>query len=74
MDIGNDEIMHECFPKHSRTGTARMKYDKETDEEGKNRGVSVEISKASTKKVPTAYALPNQNTIIISIIWQFVII
>ena len=54
--IGNGEFMHECFPKHSRMGTARMKKDKETDEEGKNRGVSTERSKAGTKKkVPTAY-------------------
>ena len=25
MAIGNGELMHECFPKHSRIGTARMK-------------------------------------------------
>ena len=25
MAIGNRELMHECFPKHSRMGTARMK-------------------------------------------------
>ena len=25
MDIGNGELMHECFPKHLRMGTARMK-------------------------------------------------
>ena len=56
MDIGNGELMHECFPKHLRMGTARMKKDKETDEEGKKRGVSMEKSKAGTKKdVPTAY-------------------
>ena len=42
--------MHECFPKHSSMETARMKYDKETDEEGKKRGVSMERSKAGTKK------------------------
>ena len=23
--IGNGELMYECFPKHSRMGTARMK-------------------------------------------------
>ena len=50
MAIGNGELMHECFPKHSRMGTAIMKYDKETNEEGKKRGVSVERSKASTKE------------------------
>ena len=25
MAIGNGELMHECFPKHSLMGTARMK-------------------------------------------------
>ena len=25
MFIGNGKLMHECFPKHSRMGTARMK-------------------------------------------------
>ena len=42
--------MHECFPKHSSMGTARMKLDKETDKEGKMRGVSIEKSKSDTKK------------------------
>ena len=27
MAIGNEELMHECFPKHLGIGTARMKYD-----------------------------------------------
>ena len=54
MAIGNGELMQECFPKHLRMGTTRMKYDKETDEEGKKRSVSME-SRAKTKKfVPTA--------------------
>ena len=71
MAIGNGELLHECFPKHLRMGTARMKQDKETEEEGKKGGVSIERSKAGTKKkVPTAYhSLPNQNTIIINVIW-----
>ena len=34
MAIGNEELMHECFPKHSRLKKARMKYDKVTEEEG----------------------------------------
>ena len=38
MAIGNWELMHECFPNHSRRGTARIKSDKETGEEGKKRG------------------------------------
>ena len=53
MAIGNGELMHECFPKHSRMGTARMKKDKVTDEEGKKRGVSMERSTAGTKKKKT---------------------
>ena len=37
-------------------GTERMRYDKETENEGKKRGVSMEKSKAGTKKeVPAAY-------------------
>ena len=35
MDIGNGELMNECFPKHLCMGTARIKLDTETDEEGK---------------------------------------
>ena len=50
MAIGNWELMNECFLKHLRMGTAT------TDEEGKKRGVSMERSKAGTKKVVlTAY-------------------
>ena len=61
--------MHECFLKHSRIGTARMKYDKET-EEVQMRGVCMERSKTTTKKTsPDNLSLPNQNTIIINIIW-----
>ena len=41
--------MHKYFPKHSHMGTARMKKDKETDEESKKRGVSMERSKAGRK-------------------------
>ena len=42
--------MHECFPKHLRMGTARMKLDEER-EEHKKRCVSLERSKADTKKL-----------------------
>ena len=54
MAIGNWELIHECFPKHLHTGTARMKCDKEK-EEGKTRGVSMKRSKAGMKEkeVPT---------------------
>ena len=61
----NGELMHECFPKHSRMRTARMKLDKVTDEEGKKRGVIMAISKAGAKERSTDdLSLPNQNTII----------
>ena len=33
MAIGNREFMHECFPKHSQMGTARMKQTKEVRRE-----------------------------------------
>ena len=70
MAIINGELMHECFPKHLRMGKARMKLDIETDEEDKKRGMSVERSKAGTKKrSPDGLSHPNQNTIIINKIW-----
>ena len=50
MAIGNRELKQECFPKHPCMWTARMEYDKETDEEGKKGDVSMERSKAGTKK------------------------
>ena len=54
--IGNGELMHECFPQHWRTGTARMKEANETDEEGKKRGVSMEkVKRARKKEVPSDY-------------------
>ena len=49
MTIGNEELMHEYFPKHLRMGTARMKLDREREEDKKRR-VSMERSKAGTKK------------------------
>ena len=72
MAIGHGEL-HECFPKHSRMGTARTKQDKETDEEGKKRGVSMEKSKAGTNKEnPDGLSHPNQNTIINIILQNFI--
>ena len=50
MAVGNGELMDECFPKNSLMETARTKSDKETDEEGKKRGVNMERSKAARKK------------------------
>ena len=56
MAIGNEELMHECFPIHSRMGTARIEKEKKQNEGAKTRGVSMEISKTgSEKEVPTAY-------------------
>ena len=49
MAIGNVELLHECFPKHSRMGRATMKYDNET-EEGKKSVVGMERCKAAKKK------------------------
>ena len=72
MAIGHGELMHKCFPKHSRMGTARTKLDKETDEDGKKRGLSMERSKAGTnKRSPDGLSHPNQNTIIINKIWEY---
>ena len=70
MAIGNGELMQECFPKHSRMGKARMKYDNEIDEDAQKRGVSMEKSTAGTnKRSPDGLSHPNENTIIINIIW-----
>ena len=51
MAIGNGELMHECFPKHPRMGTARLKLDNETKEDGKKRRINVERSTADTKEL-----------------------
>ena len=48
MTIGNEELMHECFPKHLRMRTTRMKYDRKREED--KRFVSMERSKAGMKK------------------------
>ena len=62
MAIGTGELI--------LMGTARMKYEKETDEDGKKTGVSMERSKAGTnKRSPVGLSHPNQNTIIINKIW-----
>ena len=50
MAIGNGELMHECFPKHQRMGTASQKLDNETEEESKKRRINVERSTADTKE------------------------
>ena len=56
MATGNMKHLQECFPKHLRTGTARIKLDIDTEEESKKREVNMERSKVDTKKIgPTAY-------------------
>ena len=54
MAIRN-ELMNECFPKHSRIGIARMKRDKETEESQKS-GASMERSKAGMKEKEVSMA------------------
>ena len=50
MAIENRELMYECFPKHLRMGTARLKSDNKTEEESKKRRMIVERSTVDTKK------------------------
>ena len=53
MAIGNGELMHECFPKHLRMGTAKNEIRQR--EEDKKRCLSMEKSKRGTKnEVPKA--------------------
>ena len=52
MVLENVELMHEYFPKHLYMGTVRLKKDKETEEEGKQKRVKSERSTAS-KKIST---------------------
>ena len=72
MAIGNGELMHVCFPKHSRMATARMKSGNETDVDGKKRGVSMVKNTTGTKeRSPDSLSVPNQNTILINIKWYY---
>ena len=55
MAIGNEKLMHKYFPKYSGMGTAKMKYDKESDKDCKKRAVRLK-SKSGMKKIsPIAY-------------------
>ena len=47
---GNLELGHECWPQQLRNGIARMKVDKDTEEEGKKIRVNKERSTAGTKQ------------------------
>ena len=50
MAVGNLEFMQGCFPTHSHKGTARMKQDIETDEEGEKKRVKMERSTEERKE------------------------
>ena len=49
MAIEKAQLTHECFPKHSLMGTAGMKKDKETEEEGKQKRMKMKKSKVGTE-------------------------
>ena len=60
MVMMNGELLHECSPKHPRKGTARMKQDKETEDEGsKKRGVYIwkEVQRARKSSDGLNYSL-----------------
>ena len=62
MATGNVVLMHECFPQHSC-----MKKDKDTEEEGKHRGVNMESRTGTIKRSPDgltiALAYPPQGSL-----------
>ena len=49
MAIDNLELMRECSPEHLHMGTAKFKWDKETEEEGKQKRVKIEKNIVGTK-------------------------
>ena len=73
MAIGNGELMHDCYPQNLCMGTARIKLDKEADEDGKKRGVSMEERPCThfihKRRSTAGLSQPDQNTIIVNIIW-----
>ena len=54
MAIEKVELMHESSPKHLHMRTARLKEDKDTGEEGKERGMKVARSTIGMKKILSA--------------------
>ena len=59
MAIGNVILMHECFPKQFRMGTAIMKYNTETEKKGKIKRANSGRRTASRKiDYKTAYRPP----------------
>ena len=61
MAIGNVELMHKCFQKHSHWNS-----DKETEDEGKNSGMSMESKVGTQIRSANDLSQPNQNTIVIT--------
>ena len=55
--IGNEDLPHECFRKHSHMGTASMKLDKDTEEEGKKKRVNMERSTVDMEKKKSQWQL-----------------
>ena len=49
MALGNVGLVHECYPQHLHKGNAKMKVDKETEIEGKQRGVNIDRNKMGSK-------------------------
>ena len=50
MAFGNEELMHECFPKHSPIGTAKNEIRQRNRKRNIKRGVSMERSVAGLSK------------------------
>ena len=45
------ELIHESSPEHLRIGTARLKSERETEEDGKRKRAKMERSKVGAKKI-----------------------
>ena len=71
MAIGNWELMQECFPKHSRMGTARWnKTMRQTKTDRRDAWVWKKVQRAR-KISPDGLPHPNRNTIIINNLVKF---
>ena len=57
MAIEKGEPVHECSPEHMCMGTARLKKNNETEEEGKKNRINAEKSTADTKKISLIQSL-----------------
>ena len=50
MDIENTELVKECSSEHLRKGTKRVKLDKETEEESKQKTVTAGTKKDKSRR------------------------